>query len=273
MPMRILGAIFLIAGFLLCLTIVWAAIGFLAMGLGLICLLIAERRQEQIKQRPLPQTSNSRQEAEKAIPEQKVGSSAEAPELPKAERHPPYPGDSRSPALSRRSSSEEEDRLAANKGMVAAGRRPHAAEGRRLIAKGRADASRATTAISLATSPEIVGAPAVPKNENSAARLGSAASSGRSNRPLASPSQSIAATRGAPSTETPPNRQEAKTATRSASHSMDAGVELAREGVGTVTSVEGDPVLRKPLTDAEDVRDLAELLSKITRPVPSGEHG
>jgi hypothetical protein len=55
LPVRILGAILLTAGFLLCLTILWAAIGFLAMGLGWLCPLIAEQRQEQLKKLTLPQ--------------------------------------------------------------------------------------------------------------------------------------------------------------------------------------------------------------------------
>ena len=42
--MRPFGFVLLVVGFLLCLSIVWAAIGFLMMGFGLICLLIAERR-------------------------------------------------------------------------------------------------------------------------------------------------------------------------------------------------------------------------------------
>src|ERR1700760_692665 len=41
--MRLFGFVLLIAGFLLCVSIVWAALGFLMMGFGLICLLIAER--------------------------------------------------------------------------------------------------------------------------------------------------------------------------------------------------------------------------------------
>jgi hypothetical protein len=42
--MRFLGAVLLVGGFLLCVSIVWAAIGFLMMGFGLICLLVAERK-------------------------------------------------------------------------------------------------------------------------------------------------------------------------------------------------------------------------------------
>jgi hypothetical protein len=42
--MRIGGAFLLVCGSLLCLTVAMAAIGFVAMGLGLICFLIAEER-------------------------------------------------------------------------------------------------------------------------------------------------------------------------------------------------------------------------------------
>ena len=44
--MRLFGFVLLIAGFLLCVSIVWAALGFLMMGFGLICLLIAERNRK-----------------------------------------------------------------------------------------------------------------------------------------------------------------------------------------------------------------------------------
>jgi hypothetical protein len=42
--MRIAGSALLVIGFLLCVSIAWAAIGFIAMGFGLILLLIAEER-------------------------------------------------------------------------------------------------------------------------------------------------------------------------------------------------------------------------------------
>jgi hypothetical protein len=44
--MRIAGHAFLIVGFLLCISIALAAIGFFAMGFGLIFLLIAEEREK-----------------------------------------------------------------------------------------------------------------------------------------------------------------------------------------------------------------------------------
>jgi hypothetical protein len=44
--MRFAGFALLFLGFLLCVSIEWAAIGFLAMGFGLICLLIVDERQK-----------------------------------------------------------------------------------------------------------------------------------------------------------------------------------------------------------------------------------
>ena len=46
--MRIWGWVLLIGGFLLCASIVWAAIGFLLMGVGLIFLQIAERNRKRL---------------------------------------------------------------------------------------------------------------------------------------------------------------------------------------------------------------------------------
>src|ERR1700761_9228220 len=47
--MRFAGCALLIVGLLLCVTISWAAIGFLAMSFGLICLLIADERKRSAK--------------------------------------------------------------------------------------------------------------------------------------------------------------------------------------------------------------------------------
>lgn len=56
--MRITGAVLVVLGSLLTLTIVWAAVGFLMMGFGLICGLVAERRERRhvlsCNQRPAP---------------------------------------------------------------------------------------------------------------------------------------------------------------------------------------------------------------------------
>jgi hypothetical protein len=52
--MRIAGTFLLLGGCLLCISIVWAAVGFLMMGLGLICLLMAERRKKPSTASPGP---------------------------------------------------------------------------------------------------------------------------------------------------------------------------------------------------------------------------
>src|SRR5438445_2093381 len=46
--MRVAGTILLLGGFLLCVSIVWAAVGFPMIGIGLVCLLVAERRKKQL---------------------------------------------------------------------------------------------------------------------------------------------------------------------------------------------------------------------------------
>jgi hypothetical protein len=47
--MRVLGAVLLVSGFLLCLSIAWAAPGFVMMGVALICLLVAEDRNKRLQ--------------------------------------------------------------------------------------------------------------------------------------------------------------------------------------------------------------------------------
>jgi hypothetical protein len=47
--MRLVGAGLLVGGFLLCVSIAWAALGFLMMGGGLICLLVAEERSKRAR--------------------------------------------------------------------------------------------------------------------------------------------------------------------------------------------------------------------------------
>jgi hypothetical protein len=57
--MRLLGAVLLIGGFLLCVSIAWAAIGFFMMGFGLICLLIAERKNKRSSDANFPLQARS----------------------------------------------------------------------------------------------------------------------------------------------------------------------------------------------------------------------
>src|SRR6202011_3131451 len=68
--MRIAGWLLLLVGSLLCVSIVWAAIGFLMMGFGLICLLIAEQGRK------------------RATPAAELPTTATEPRFPQAEDRP-----------------------------------------------------------------------------------------------------------------------------------------------------------------------------------------
>jgi hypothetical protein len=57
--MRSVGVALLISGFFLCVSIVWAALGFLMMGFGLICLLRAERRSKRLSKSTASRQDNS----------------------------------------------------------------------------------------------------------------------------------------------------------------------------------------------------------------------
>jgi hypothetical protein len=63
--MRLSGFALLIVGFFLCITVAWAALGFLAMSFGLICLLIAEERK---KKRRLSQVAKKPIDPDRAGP-------------------------------------------------------------------------------------------------------------------------------------------------------------------------------------------------------------
>ena len=62
--MRVLGAVLLVGGVLLCVSIVWAALGFFMMGAGLIFLLVAEERSKRLERAisSYPDRSNIRQD-------------------------------------------------------------------------------------------------------------------------------------------------------------------------------------------------------------------
>jgi hypothetical protein len=62
--MRVLGAVLLVAGVLLCVSIVWAALGFFMRGAGLIFLLVAEERSKRLERAisSYPDRSNIRQD-------------------------------------------------------------------------------------------------------------------------------------------------------------------------------------------------------------------
>jgi hypothetical protein len=70
--MRVAGAVLLIGGCLLCVWIVWAAVGFLMMGFGLICLQIAERNKARaVRLTPAHFDEIDHQSGPRLIPEQK----------------------------------------------------------------------------------------------------------------------------------------------------------------------------------------------------------
>src|SRR5260370_19489998 len=75
--MRILGWLLFVGGFLLCASILWAAPGFVSMGLGLISLQIAERNRRTAKS----SVSHSEPRAEPAPIQQTI----QAPVPPKAD--------------------------------------------------------------------------------------------------------------------------------------------------------------------------------------------
>ena len=60
--MRVLGAVLLVGGFLLCVSIVWAALGFFMMGAGLLSLLVAEERSKRLQLAISSDRSNIRQD-------------------------------------------------------------------------------------------------------------------------------------------------------------------------------------------------------------------
>ncbi|WJR81424.1 hypothetical protein [Bradyrhizobium sp. NP1] len=100
--MRIGGAILLVAGVLLCLTIVWATIGFLMMGFGLICLNLAELRQKRLVPLARKRSENTSvarpsSQADRKEPELVVRREAPPPAASIAavdtEQHPSYPAE------------------------------------------------------------------------------------------------------------------------------------------------------------------------------------
>jgi len=125
-----------------------------------------------------------------------------------------------------------------------------------------------------ATSPDASrGAPDASRDTVSPGdRLGRVASRRQrniSNRPPASPAPRAATTTAAGSREVRSNSQQAQLA----GHFADAGSRPAGvgEAAGAVTSAKGESARRGPVTDAEDVRNLAELLSNIARDLPGAE--
>jgi hypothetical protein len=90
--MRVAGTLLLIGGFLLCVSIVWAAPGFLMMGFGLICLLVAERRQKRLAVSPV-----SRSNKIAARQEPSLFPAQEEAQFPAQEEAPPQGSTTRRP--------------------------------------------------------------------------------------------------------------------------------------------------------------------------------
>ncbi|MGE9006967.1 hypothetical protein ACO2JO_00180 [Leptospira interrogans] len=82
--MRVAGWILLIAGALLCVTLVWATVGFLLMGVGLLSLLVAENRRRRVSVSTL-----SRAPADERMAQPPVAEAVVAHEPPKPISPPP----------------------------------------------------------------------------------------------------------------------------------------------------------------------------------------
>lgn len=67
--MRVAGWILLIAGALLCVTLVWATVGFLLMGVGLLSLLVAKNRRRRVSVTTLGRTPVDERMAQPPVPE------------------------------------------------------------------------------------------------------------------------------------------------------------------------------------------------------------
>lgn len=67
--MRVAGWILLIAGALLCVTLVWATVGFLLMGVGLLSLLVAENRRRRVSVTTLGRAPADERMAQPPVPE------------------------------------------------------------------------------------------------------------------------------------------------------------------------------------------------------------
>ncbi|WP_130583595.1 hypothetical protein [Bradyrhizobium sp. Leo170] len=86
--MRIAGWVLLLAGFVLCLTVAWAALGFLLMGIGLVSLQVAERKRRKAEKAAAVAALDARPEPAAALVEappahaENVPITAEPPPLP-----------------------------------------------------------------------------------------------------------------------------------------------------------------------------------------------
>ncbi|MBR1226699.1 MULTISPECIES: hypothetical protein [unclassified Bradyrhizobium] len=82
--MRVAGWILLIAGALLCATLVWATVGFLLMGVGLLSLLVAENNRRRVSVPPLSRAPADERMAQPPVPEPLVSREPPKPISPPA---------------------------------------------------------------------------------------------------------------------------------------------------------------------------------------------
>lgn len=239
--MRIVGAVLLIAGFLLCLTIVWAAVGFLAMSLGLLCLLIAERKQ-QTTQRALHDNPIENPATSASTLDTPVVSVAAPSEMPEVPPRLPEPGGSAVQIPPRGSTGEGAPRRVAAR-KVTAEMRPGDFKDRRRLADRQAGDS-------------LSDVPPKQRSPLAAAGSGRVSRDDSRSRPDVSPTQATRA--GRPSNET------AGTPARFAEDKPKAD---------SGSSVRVKSVLERPAPDIEDVRNLSELLNKIANPTRNADHG
>ncbi|WP_454616250.1 hypothetical protein [Bradyrhizobium cenepequi] len=86
--MRIAGWVLLLAGFVLCLSVAWAALGFLLMGIGLVSLQVDERKRRKAEKAAGVAGLDARPEPAVALAE---ASPADAEDAPVAAEPPPLP--------------------------------------------------------------------------------------------------------------------------------------------------------------------------------------
>ncbi|MBR1271575.1 hypothetical protein JQ629_29225 [Bradyrhizobium sp. AUGA SZCCT0222] len=82
--MRVTGWILLIAGALLCATLVWATVGFLLMGVGLLSLLVAENNRQRVSVTTLGRAPADERMAQPPVPEPLVSREPPKPISPPA---------------------------------------------------------------------------------------------------------------------------------------------------------------------------------------------
>ncbi|MBR1144130.1 hypothetical protein [Bradyrhizobium sp. AUGA SZCCT0431] len=82
--MRVAGWILLIAGALLCATLVWATVGFLLMGVGLLSLLVAENKRRRVSVATVSRAPADERFAQPPVPEPVVSHEPPKPISPPA---------------------------------------------------------------------------------------------------------------------------------------------------------------------------------------------